>query len=101
MASRLELQEALRTAIGSSDVYFDAPSSVNMAYPAVVYKLDDIQTEHADNRPYRSQKRYQVILIVQDPDSDLVDVIADFPTAEFQRSYKADNLHHFVFNLFF
>lgn len=101
MGQRLELHTALKAVLGSSQVYFDGPSSNKMAYPAIVYKLDDIVTEHADNQPFRSQKRYQVILIASDPDTDLVDAIAGMPTAEFQRSYKVDNLHHFVFNLFF
>lgn len=101
MATRLELQALLVATINSSNVYFDPPSSVVMSYPAIVYKLDTIRTDHADNRPYMSSKRYQVIVIDSNPDTTLVDSIASLPSAGFQRSYKANNLHHFVFNLFF
>jgi hypothetical protein len=101
MAPRLDLQEVLKTVLGSSQVYFDGPSTPSMVYPAIVYTLDDIQTEHADNKPYKHAKRYQVIVIDYDPDTDVVDGVMALPTASFSRKYKADNLHHFVINLFF
>ena len=45
MAPRLDLQKLLVELLGSDNVYFQPPPSVQMNYPAIVYKLDDEKTE--------------------------------------------------------
>lgn len=101
MAPRQQLQDLLKTILGSDNVYFQPPSSVNMSYPAIVYKRDDIDTKYADNNPYKHQNRYQVTVIDANPDSDIPDKVAMLAMCAFDRSYTADNLNHNVFNLFF
>jgi hypothetical protein len=101
MPSRLELQSLLLDLLGSSNVYFQPPSNVQMQYPAIVYKRDDIRTEFADNKPYKHKKRYQVTVMDRDPDSDIHEKVAALPLCSYDRSYTADNLNHDVFNLFF
>lgn len=101
MAQRLELQALLKSLLGSDNVYFQPPPTVNMEYPAIVYNRDDVVIEFANNRPYKHKKRYQVTVIDPDPDSDIPDKIAELPLCSFDRFYTADNLNHDVFTLYF
>ena len=101
MAQRLELQALLVDLIGSKNVYFQPPPSYKMQYPCIVYKRDDINSEFADNKPYKQRKRYQVTVIDSDPDSTIPDSVATLESCVFDRSYTADNLNHDVFRLFF
>lgn len=100
MASRPELQTLFETVLGSKNVYFQPPASVNMKYPAIVYSLDSIDSGHADDGVYFFNKRYSVTVIYRDPDSDLVDKLAQLPTCRHNRHYTKDNLNHDVFLLF-
>ena len=82
-------------------VYFQAPTNTNMQYPCIVYSIDDDVVFHADDQPYHLKDRYQVMVIGKDPDTPIRRQIASLPVCRFDRHYVADNLHHYVFNLFF
>lgn len=101
MAQRLELQALLVDLLGSNNVYFQPPPSVQMSYPCVVYKRDYVSTAFADDKPYNLRKRYLVTVIDQNPDSGIPDKVAELPSCVFDRFYTADNLNHDVFRLFF
>ena len=101
MAQRLQLHTLLELLLGSESVYFQPPTGKLMEYPAIVYELDRIDTNHADNKPYTHAKRYQVTVITRNPDSDIPDKVAALPTCSFDRSFTADNLNHTAFNLYF
>lgn len=99
MRDRLSLQTYLENILGSRNVYFRAPTSGKMHYPAIVYDLSDIDNTHANDGVYASQKSYEIIVIDDDPDSVVVDKVNQIPTANFVRPYIADNLNHWVFNI--
>lgn len=101
MAPRLELQALLEDLLGSRNVYFQPPASVKMQYPCIIYKRDFVAITHADNRPYKHKKRYQVTVVDRDPDSGIPEKVEKLPTCSFDRSYTAENLHHDVYNLYF
>lgn len=101
MAQRLDLQVLLEDLLGSRNVYFQPPSTLQMEYPAIVYNLDTITITHADNTPYKHQNRYQITHMDRDPDSDIPQRIAMLPTCAFAQAFTFDNLHHTVFTLFF
>lgn len=101
MAQRTLLQTLLSEILGSSNVYFQPPPTVKMAYPAIVYRRDYAYSSFADNVPYNHEKRYQVTVIDQNPDSDIPSAIAALPKCVFDRFYTADNLNHDVYNIFF
>lgn len=98
---RLQLHEKLCDILGSRNVYFQPPESIQMKYPAIVYSLDDIRIARADDSAYRSTRRYSVTLIDADPDSAVIEKLAALPMCQFNRDYKTDNLNHDVFELFF
>lgn len=81
--------------------YFQPPESVRMKYPAIVYSLDDIANEFANDAVYLSNRRYAAILIDKNPDSEFVGELAAFPLCQFNRSYSKDNLNHYVFEIYF
>lgn len=101
MPRRLQLQEMLEVLLGSDQVHFQPPANIDMKYPAIVYGLDDLMIQHADNSVYNLTKRYSVIVITDDPDSDIPDKVAVLPMCSFDRSYPADNLYHYAYVLYF
>jgi hypothetical protein len=83
------------------NVYFQAPSNTVMKYPCIRYEIDDAEQQFAGNRPYLHTWRYQVMVIDPDPDSPIREALKGWPMIRFERHYVADDLHHFVFNVFF
>lgn len=97
MGRRLLLHDILKAI--TTNVYFQPPTT--MAYPCIVYPMDNARTQFADNSPYRFTKRYQVTVIDKNPDSEIPDKVAALPMCAFDRFFVADNLNHFVFTLYF
>ena len=101
MGTRLELQTVLENILGSRNVYFQPPPNVNMLYPCIVYNKNNIDIRYANNTPYKHKKRYQVTVIDANPDSEIPDKMANLPLCSFDRQFKANQLNHDVFNLYF
>ncbi len=101
MAGRIELQALLENILGSRNVYYQPPASIQMKYPAIVYSRHKIGNTHADNTVYRQTHSYEIIVIDKNPDSPIVDKISQLPLCSFNRHYVADNLNHDAFVLFY
>ena len=101
MGQRLDFQSLLEDILGVGNVYFQPPANVQMQYPCIVYKRDNIDTQFAGNNPYRHTKKYQVTIIDRNPDSLIPDKVADLPMCTHNRFFTADNLNHDVFNIYF
>lgn len=102
MASRLDLHKQLCDILGSSNVYFQPPSSVKMKYPCIVYQRSTGDTQYADNWPYVVTTRYTVTYITKDPDDPMVEKLAKaFQSIRMDRHFTADNLNHDTFELYF
>ena len=101
MAQRLYLQAVLISILGSNNVYFQPPASVQLQYPCIIYKRDDVIVNHADDLPYMQKTRYLVTVIDRNPDSEIPSKVAALPMCIFDRFYTADNLNHDVYKLFF
>lgn len=99
MGSQQELHDILK--VFTPNAYFQPPSTLSMAYPAIVYKWDDADTKFADNRPYRFLKRYMLTVIDRNPLSVIPEQVAMLPTCIFDRTYVSNNLNHTVFLLYF
>ena len=103
---RVELHEILCEIInitepnGDRHVYFQPPESVKMKYPAIRYKLDDIDIKYASDRLYLKTPGYSIVLIDRKPNSEYVSKILEIPHCKFVNSYSADNLNHFVFHIY-
>ena len=99
--SRLELHEILCDILGSRNVYFQPPESLKMKYPCIVYERSGIDEIFADNSEYRNLKRYTITYIDEDPDSETPDKLQAVRYCYFDTHFKADNLNHDVFTLYF
>lgn len=99
MGLRLNLQRLLEEI--TPNVYFQPPTNVQLKYPCIVYKRDFADTKFADNEPYAHKKRYMVMVIDQNPDSEIPGKVAKLPMSTFNRFYTVDNLNHDVYSVYF
>lgn len=96
---RLELHELLK---GLTDhVYFQPPSGHQMQYPCITYSRDGVLSKHADNELYQHAKRYQVMVIDRNPDTELAKQVENLRYCLFERFFADGGLNHYVFSLFF
>jgi hypothetical protein len=82
-------------------VKYQPGSSITLTYPAIVYKLDDIPSIYANNRPYLWSHRYELQVIDRDPESKLRERVVGLPMCKFSNSFVSDNLYHYVFEIFY
>ena len=101
MNDRLKLHEILCEALGSRNVYFQPPSSIQMKYPAIVYSRSNINKKNANGNPYITNLSYDVTLIDKNPDSPIAKSILEIPYCSYGRHYVSDNLNHDVLTLYY
>lgn len=101
MASRLELHNKLVELLGSNQVYYQTPENTKMEYPAIVYSKKKIKTTFANDAMYSKLKCYEILVIDKKPDNEVIDSLLYLPYCTFDRHYKADNLNHDVFTLYY
>ena len=101
MASRLQLHNKLVELLGSKNVYYQPPESIKMEYPAIVYSRSKIDSAFADNTAYMLSNKYEIIVIDMKPDNNIINHINSIPYCRHDRCYKADNLYHDVFILYY
>ena len=101
MADRLELQQILEDILGSRNVYFQPPPTVKMQYPAIVYSRTTIDNLSANNRVYKQDIEYEVVVIDYDPDSKIVFDISKLPKCRHLRHFVESNLYHDAFRIYY
>lgn len=101
MAPRLKLQELLEEIQGTDAVYFQPGPNTNMEYPCILYNVDGLDVDWADNLAYRQEVQYQVVVIDRDPDNETWRKIGALPKCSFIRSEVVENLNHYYLNLYF
>lgn len=99
--NRLLFHQELVSILGSNNVYFQPPENVKINFPCIVYSLDRISKRPADDEGYIFNRRYQVLYIDRDPDSDVLDRLARYPMSSFSRYYVSDNLNHYAFTIYY
>lgn len=101
MDKRLELHEIFCNILGSRNAYYQPPASVKMKYPAIVYSRKKIDNLHANNLVYKQLNAYEVTVIDEDPDSEIVKKVSLLPACAHDRYFTSDNLNHDVFTLYY
>lgn len=101
MPSRMDLQALLEQTLGSRNVYFQPPESLNLNYPAIVYKLDNLRNDHADDSVYRQSWYYQITVIDKKSDCENMKKISMLPGIKFDRHFTSDNLNHYIFTIYY
>lgn len=99
---RLELDAKLRLLIGNGNVYFQPPESVRIKYPCLIYKFTGVEIKHADNGHYYKVRKYDMLHVHRDPDTDFIDSINTYVKyASFDRRYISDNLYHDAYIIYY
>lgn len=98
---RLQLHNQLMAVLGSSNIYFQPPTTLTMKYPCIIYKLDDVEVLHANDNRYWYMKRYLVTMVDRDPDTLIPDKILNLPYCAFENHFVADNLNHYIYSLYY
>lgn len=102
MHRRLELQARLEEILGSRQVYFQPPASVQLVYPCVVYKIGNGDAKHANNMLYNYTYSYDITFIYKRPNLEIIEQMQrEFQMCRLSSTYCSDNLNHYVFNLYF
>lgn len=99
MKTRMELQTNLKEIC--KNVYFRPPSD-GMKYPCIKYDHGGVLINHADNIKYLRWKQWDVIIIDENPDSDIPELFEEkFQYCSSGKPYQADGLNHFPYTLYF
>lgn len=84
------------------NIYFSPPDGKELKYPCIIYSLDDDFTRNADNIGFVQYFRYTVTLISRKADNQkLVEQLLALPMCSLSRSYAANNVQHYVFDLYY
>lgn len=101
MDRRLKLHTILVTLLGSNNVYFQPPASVQMKYPCIVYSRDEKDEKFANDKLYLGKMRYAITVIDTKPDSPIPSKVAELPLTSFSRHFTMDNLNHDIYSTYF
>ena len=101
MGNRLDINALFESILENENVYAQPPESIVMEYPAIKYKIENFNVKFANNSPYSTRSRYTVTLIDYDLDSPFVDKLRALPYCSMDRYYPKDDLHHWVFTLYY
>ena len=85
-------------------VYYDPPTSIQMEYPCFRFVMNNTDSRYADNVHYINHKRWAITYITRDVeeiDQVIKEVLDKFKYSTHETTYKAENLVHVVFNLYF
>ena len=100
MFNREDLHAKFEEILGSTNVYFQPPSSIQMKYPAIVYTRSGINNTFANNSVYSQVPAYEVTVIDKSPESEIVLKISQLPKCKWDRHFTLDNFNHDVFTLY-
>jgi hypothetical protein len=102
MDNRLLLHDKLISLVGTSNVYFQPPTSVLISYPCVIYNIGNGEAMYSNNKLYNYTHRYDLIFIYKKPTTDIIEkVIGELPMCSLSRTYISDNLNHYAFSVYF
>lgn len=101
MADRLALQSKLEGLLGSRNVYYDPPENLKIEYDAIKYSKNPAQSRFADDVRYSKTNCYELIVIARKSDHPVIEKLLALPYCSHDRHYKADNLAHDVFTLYY
>lgn len=100
--TRTDLQKELETLLGSRNVYYNPPETLQMKYPCFVYNFREIQDRKADDTHYNMRTSYSLQYITSRVDSKMrIKVLEHFQFCRFDRFFVSDGLNHDNFVLYY
>lgn len=100
MANRYDLDDLLMQIHKGGYVYYNPPTNIRMNYPAIRYNLSSISSQYANDRKYSNKKRYDLVVICEESDPEVVDALLELEYCSFNTHYKSDNLNHYSLTLY-
>lgn len=94
MHKREDLQTLLEELLGSRNVYYNPPATVQMNYPAIVYTKTRIESKFANDAAYSFSHCYELTVIDKKSDNPVIYKLLRLPYCSYETHYKADNLNH-------
>lgn len=96
-----DLQNLMKSLAGVQDAYIQAPTE-GMEFPCIMIERGlPSSVKRADNRIHFLKKGYTLTVMDRAPDSPIPDLVEGLQYATFDRYFKTNGLHHFVFQMFF
>lgn len=84
------------------NVYFQPPSTIQMTYPCIVYAKSGKRRDYSNNKMYKVNQEYQIMLIEKNPDSKIADNMEiHFQYCTIDQYYTVDNLNHTTLSLYY
>lgn len=99
-AKRLKLHNKLIELLGSTNVYYQPPASVNMDYPAIRYSKVRVNSTKANNKNYINKTLYDIVVIDPLPDNPVIEKLLELPYSSYDRPYVANGLNHDVIKIY-
>lgn len=99
-----QIRDILYTINDTENVYYDPPTSIQMIFPCFRFAMNNTDQKFADNTSYIRTKRWAVTYITRDVeelDAIIEGMLNKFKYCTHETTFRADNLHHAVFNLYF
>lgn len=99
---RLYLHGLLKVIPNVNGVYYQPPSNTRLVYPCIIYSWDRNDVKHADDQGYLTRRGYTVTIVDSNPDSIIPGIFQrNFTMAKLDRTFTSDNMHHWVYDLYF
>ena len=101
MDRRLELNDVLESIQGVKKVYFQPPESVKLEYPCIIYHLQNVDMNNANDYPYKNRDGYSLMVIDRNPDSVIRRTIESMQLCRFDRFFSTEGLNHWSYVLYY
>lgn len=92
MDRRIELHDVLKTM--TPNVYFQPPTNISIQYPAIIYSRKDISKVKANNKTYKMNTTFDLMVVDRNPDSPIAAKLLELDYCEFDRQYSVDGINH-------
>lgn len=98
-----KLYTALKDVVGDLvGVHYQPPQNLQLKYPCVIYEMDGLQNQFADNLPYAQMVRYSVTVMDKTPDSVLwTALLHKFQYVTLENVMNVDGIYHWNFTLYY
>lgn len=83
------------------NVYYQPPESVKLKYPCIIYAMETLSPQYADNNPYLLHTSYGMRYITREPDDETVYNLALLPKCKHGKMYAKDNLYHHSYTIYY
>ena len=101
MEQRIKLQRILEDLLESKYVYFQPPSSMRIEYPCIIYERAPDDRKYANGQLYKRMRKYNLIVIDRNSDTEIPDKISKLPLVSFNKCYMMNNLNHYSFTIYY